>query len=89
MNWSLPKTCFSCQHYQQEGYKHDELAPTINKYGFSCEPKQQRYGSCDKKQCHVFWNESTCPSYTQELGINTHECQSRPKAMQPHQDNLF
>lgn len=89
MTWSLPKTCFSCQHYKQIGFKEDELAPTKDRWGFDSPAKKQRYGMCDKKGCHVFWNERPCPSYTKELDVTTHECKPRDRALQSHQDTLF
>lgn len=89
MTWSLPKTCFSCQHYKQIGFKEDELAPTKDRWGFDSPAKKQRYGMCDKKGCHVFWNERPCPSYAKELDVTTHDCKPRDRALQSHQDTLF
>lgn len=89
MTWSLPDTCISCVHYEQAGYKHDEHAPTKDRYGFDSEQKAQRYGQCQKLQCSVFWNESKCNSYQAEEGIETHHCHPRPCALEPHQEQLI
>ncbi|HFC9430979.1 TPA: hypothetical protein AB5E57_001611 [Vibrio cholerae] len=88
--WSLPNTCFSCVHYQQKGYQDDALAePLKDQFGFERETKAQRFGMCTMKGCHVFWNESKCPAYQCEPGIDTHPCKPRKAAMQPHQDLLI
>lgn len=89
MSWSLPDTCISCVHYQQTGFRTDEHARTKDQYGFDCEPKSQRYGFCKALKCSVFWNERTCTNYEVEQGIITHPCETRPCALEPHQDPLI
>ncbi|KYN82224.1 hypothetical protein ATY36_13635 [Vibrio cidicii] len=89
MKPSLPDTCFSCIHYKQAGYREDEFAPSKDRFGFDCSPKKQRFGMCQEKRCHVFWNESKCAAYVQEPDCDTHPCKPRPKALEPHQDRLI
>ncbi|OCH60900.1 hypothetical protein A6D98_09885 [Aliivibrio fischeri] len=74
---SLPKTCFSCQHYQQTGWKEDIFAKKKDNDGLPIKTKKQRVGQCTQTQSEVFWNER-CNEYLQESGITTHPCSLRP-----------
>ncbi|MDF5667870.1 hypothetical protein R7Y21_14260 [Vibrio sp. 945] len=85
---SLPDTCFSCQHYKQTGWKHDQFAPKVDNYGFSIEPRKQRYGQCTRNNAEVFWNEK-CHLYTQDTDIDVHPCPKRPEPLEPRQESLF
>ncbi|MAD77583.1 hypothetical protein [Vibrio splendidus] len=85
---SLPDTCFSCQCYQQKGWKTDAFAPKVDNYGFSIEPRKQRFGTCTRNNAEVFWNEK-CHLYVQEPDIDVHPCPKRPKPLEPRQESLF
>lgn len=85
---SLPDTCFSCQHYKQKGWKHDEFALKVDNWGVAIEPRKQRFGECTRNNAEVFWNEK-CHLYKQDSDIDVHTCPVRPKPLKTRQESLF
>ncbi|WP_188708159.1 hypothetical protein [Neiella marina] len=85
---SLPDTCLSCVHYQQQGLKHDELAKRLDWLGYPIPAKRQRFGYCQKSEANVFWDER-CSRHSSDPLINTHACPVRPKPLETRQDVLF
>lgn len=77
---TMPDTCFSCQHYQQTGWKEDPLIKNGHQQSDSIKQRKQRVGQCHKNNKLVFWNEK-CGVYLQEEGIATYSCEQRPEPL--------
>ena len=87
-NFSMPKSCISCDCYSHKGYAKDKHSPFKDLVGNAKNNGRVQYGSCTKHRSEVFATE-ICNTYESMKGITVVEVMNRPIPKEARQERLF